>query len=97
MRVYIGQYGYVWSLSPDEWMDLCGEAAETGSNDLTSCKMLKKRPHCVLKWGDADGSEFTAADDKTLYREPLDWWPNDFRTELEDFPDDLDRVRKTRR
>jgi hypothetical protein len=93
MRVYIGQYGDVWSLSAKEWMELCEKAAETGAYDLTPYKMLKKRPQCLIRWSDEDGSEFSAADDRTIYREPLDWWQEDFAIEGKEFPIELERVK----
>jgi type II restriction/modification system DNA methylase subunit YeeA len=97
MKVYVGQYGSIWSLSAKEWMELCEEASDTGTYDLTSYKKLTKRPRSIINWRDDDGSEFGAADEKTIYREPLDWTADEFLEELRDFPVEAQRVRRITR
>lgn len=92
MKVYVGQFGAIWSLTPSEWIELCEEAADTGTYDLTNYKRLKKRPQCIMNWSDEDGAEFGPVDDKTLYREPLDWVPTEFEEELVDFPKEVERI-----
>lgn len=82
MRVYVGQYGYFWSLRREEWVELCKECAKGDGYDLSSFKQLKSKPPSLLK--DFATKSYYPKDSKMIYVEPLDWYAEDFEEWLKD-------------
>jgi hypothetical protein len=81
MKVYIGQYGYFWSLSMKEWVAICQEAAKNGFYDLDGYKELKKPPKGIAK--NVDDNTYYAVNNDVIYLEPIDWHSEEFADWLE--------------
>ncbi len=82
MKVYVGQYGYFWSLSLDQWVELCKESSKGEGYDLTPYKQLKNKPNGLLKdWGT---DSYYTVNNEIIYVEPLDWYAEDFEDWLKD-------------
>lgn len=82
MRVYVGQYGYFWSLKYEDWVNLCKECAKGEEYDLTRFKQLKAKPQGLLK--DFRTKSYYEKNDNIIYVEPLDWYAEDFEEWLRD-------------
>jgi hypothetical protein len=75
IRIYVSQYGSIYSLKINEWVSIVKEAVKTGSYELTS-KRLKSKPACLRI--DGYGHYYSIQSDKELI-EPLDWDCEDFK------------------
>jgi hypothetical protein len=86
-RVYIEQYGYFWSLTPEKWLALCRHCAKGEGYDLDApcwqARRLVRAPRDVCRWREEGGwSDWTATSNEVILRRPLDWDEAAFAEEL---------------
>jgi hypothetical protein len=89
MKVYIGQYGMVWSLTPEQWKLVLESGASGAGYDLgeVGARQLRRFPRGICKSkGDPGschrGSEFMVWSPLLEFHEPLDWEPEAFQEQL---------------
>jgi hypothetical protein len=81
--IYIGQFGYPFSLTVAQWRTLCEGGARGDGYDLTEigARELRRFPHGVLKFDRHSPGRSSIYND-LLYYEPLDWEPDQFAEAL---------------
>jgi hypothetical protein len=81
--VYVGQFGAFWKLTPKQWEDVCRSGATGEGYTLEDYRCLKTRPRWLCRERETERADryFSSRNDRTYY-EPLDWFPEDFETVL---------------
>lgn len=80
-RVYVEHFGYFYSLTPEQWIELAINAAENDCGYTLDPKLeIRQRPRGVFKDRD-DVRSYTMRQDILLV-DPLDWTDEDFRNHL---------------
>lgn len=89
-RVYCVQYGGVWSLKPEKFIEMCLDGFDTGTYLLDDYgNQLARFPYHSLYIFREDGTPKSYSplrSDVAVY-EPLDWDRKDFASNLEDLFD----------
>lgn len=80
--VYIGNFGYCWRLTVEEWRAICEAGAEGYGYDLSPFKALRRFPSWLERGEDSD-QRYNTRNDR-LYYEPLDWTAEDFGSALKE-------------
>lgn len=83
VHVYLEQFGYFWKLPLPVWLGLCRRAAQGEGYQLDERYRLKRRPRCIVKWGDAFDNGLYA-EPGVLFVQPLDWNPEEFKGWLDE-------------
>lgn len=79
--IYIGNYGYCWKLTEDQWRTVIAGALRGEGYDLSPYRELQRPPRWTYQ--DENGRRYSTRNDRTYY-EPLDWGPEDFTAALEE-------------
>jgi hypothetical protein len=83
MMIYVAQYGFVWRLTPAQWLAECKNGVQGRGYDLTPYRLLKRLPRGIHRDRDT-GDLWTSRNDIVLVQ-PLDWGPDDFSEYLKYF------------
>ena len=78
--IYIGNFGYCWKLTEEEWREVCASGIRGEGYDLSKYRELISAPRWTYK--DERGRRYSTRNDR-LYYEPLDWEPHEFEDALE--------------
>lgn len=88
--VYVEQYGAWWKLSLDEWRQILASGAAGNGHTLPNERAMGRRSRLVgaTDYGDGEGetSYYPKADGILIYS-PLDWWPEDYESALQELND----------
>jgi hypothetical protein len=80
--VYVGQFGFCWRLTVEQWRALCEAGARGEGYNLEPYRELKRFPRGI--WLDRETGRRSSTRNDILYYEPLDWEPDWFQSALED-------------
>ena len=80
--IYVGQFGYVWKLRTEQWIEICKAGIDGWTYDLTPFRRLRRAPKWLLRDEECHGC-FSPTRNDVVYVEPLDWEPEDFAEHLE--------------
>lgn len=82
MRIYVGHYDLFWSLTVEEWVEVCKQGMTGEGYELSKYKELKNKPPFIHRNENSAGHWCSRHD--VRYVEPLDWISENFEEEIEE-------------